>query len=104
MALEISELKQYTDRQQSTVNELVDQVDNIASESSQSNQSIPGRINTSDSGPSTDSLELSTAQALISSLKTSLADAEKNRFQPRGRDSEQGRRRYHSEQGGIGGE
>ena len=80
MALKIMELEEYTDRQQSTVNELIDQVNGVASVRSRSDRSIPGMIGTSDSGPSTDSSELSNAQALLASLQTSLVDAEKNRY------------------------
>ena len=81
VGLEVGELEQYTDRQQSTVDELVDWVNDITNVRSWSDQSIPRIIYTSDSGPSTDSSKLSTAQALIASLQTGLSDAKKNYYQ-----------------------
>ena len=61
---------------------MVDKVNDDASIRSKSDQSIPGVIDTSGT-PSTNSSELSTAQALIASLTASLADAEGNRYIPR---------------------
>ena len=82
MAIKISELERYTDRQQCTVNDLVDKVDKDPSICSRSDQSIPGMIETNGT-PSIDSLELSTSQALIASLQSSLAEAKKNRYRSR---------------------
>ena len=90
MALKVSELKRYTNQQQSTFNELVDQINDASSVRSQSDQSIPRMIDTNDSGPSTDSLELPTTQAPITSLQSSLADTEKHRYLPRNRWAYQG--------------
>ena len=47
-------------------------------------------IDTSGSGPSTDSSELSTAQALIASLTSNLADTKKNRYRPRNKQGGRG--------------
>ena len=65
MANRMGELERYTDNQQSKVNELVDQVNESSSRSFR-DRSIPGMIDTSESGGSAS--ELSTAQALIASL------------------------------------
>ena len=82
MALKISQPERYTDQQQHTIKDVVDKVNDEASVQSKSDQSIPGVIDTSDT-PLTDSLELSTAQALIASLTSSLPEAERNRYIPR---------------------
>ena len=47
MALKISQLEQYTDQQQLTINDVVDKVNNEASICSKSDPSIPGLIDTS---------------------------------------------------------
>ena len=89
IALKIGELEQYTNRQSSTVNELVDKVKDDQSICSRSNQSIPEIIDTSGT-PSIDSSKLSTAQALIASPPSSLAEAEKNCYQSRNRQGGRG--------------
>ena len=65
MANCIGELERYIDNQQTKANQLVDQV-NESSSRSWSDWSIPGMIDTSESGASL--TELSTTQALIASL------------------------------------
>ena len=99
MANQMGELEQYTNSQQSKVNELVNQV-NKSSSQSRSNQSIPEMINTSENGAS--SSELSTAQALIASLQTSLTEAQRTRPPPRGRFGGRDGGRY-GDRGGDGG-
>ena len=79
MALKVSQLERYTDQQQNTINDVVDKVNDDAS---RSDRSIPGVIKTKGTPSTSDSSELSTAQALIISLTASLVDAEKNRYIP----------------------
>ena len=81
MALKIGQLERYTDRQQEAINDVVDKVQDNTSVRSRSDKSIPGVINTNGTS-TTDSSELSTAQALIVLLTASLADAERNRHVP----------------------
>ena len=85
MALKISQLKRYTDQQQGTINDVVDKVNDDPSIRSRGDRSIPGMIETSDSPSTTDSSKLSTAQALIASLTSSLAEAERNCYRRRQR-------------------
>ena len=79
MTLKISQLERYTDQQQNTINDVVDKVND---EANRSNRSIPGVIETNGTLLTIDFSELSTAQALIASLTTSLADAERKRYIP----------------------
>ena len=97
MAMEISQLKRYTDQQQNTVNELVDKVNEDPSINSRSNWSIPWMIETNGT-PSTDSSKLSMAQALIASLQPSLAEAKKNWYRPKNKGPGRG-----GDQAGSGG-
>ena len=74
MALKITQLERFTDQQNTTLSDVIDKVND---EASRSDRSIPGIINTAGTPSTSESLALSTAQALIVSLTTSLADAEK---------------------------
>ena len=78
MVLEISQLKQYADQQQHTINDVVDKINDEASIRSKNDRSIPGMIDMSSTPSASDSSELSIAQALIKSLTSSLAEAERN--------------------------
>ena len=82
MVLKISQLEQYTDQQQHTINDVVGKVNDEASIRNKSDQSIPGVIDTSGTPSASDSLELSTEQALITSLTSSLVEAERNQHIP----------------------
>ena len=77
MALKISQLKWYTN-QEHTINDVVDKVNDEASIRSKSDWSFPEMIDTSGTPSAPDLLELSTVQALIASLTSSLAEAERN--------------------------
>ena len=77
MALKISQLEQYTDQQQHTINDMVDKVNDKASIS---DRSISGIIDTIGTPSISDSSALSTAQPLIVSLTASLVDTEKNPY------------------------
>ena len=79
MVLKVSQLERYTDQQQTTINDVVDKVND---EASRSDRSIPGVIETKGTPSTSDSFELSTAQALIVSLTASLVEAEKNHYIP----------------------
>ena len=94
-------LERYSNSQHSKVNELVNQV-NEASSRSRSDQPIPGMIDTSDSGSS--SMDLSTANALIASLRANLLEANKIQQprRPRERDDGQKGGRYGGRDGGRG--
>ena len=83
MALKISELKRYSYQQQSTINDVVDKVDNNTSICSKSDRSIPDMIKTSGTPLTIDSSEQSTTQSLIASLTLSLAEAKRSRYRPR---------------------
>ena len=78
MVLKVGQLERFTDQLQGGVNDLIDKVQDDASVRSRSDRSIPGVINIDKS--TTDSSDLSTAQALTASLTASLVDAEKNRY------------------------
>ena len=82
MALKISQLERYTNRQQVVINDVIDKVQDDDSVRSRSDRFIPGVIKTNGTPSTTNSSELSTAQALIASLTASLADAERNRYIP----------------------
>ena len=82
MALKISQLERYTNRQQEAINDVIDKVQDNTSVCSRSDKSTPGVIDINGTS-TTDSSELSTAQVLIASLTVSLADAERNRHVPR---------------------
>ena len=61
----------------------MNKVNNEASTCSKSDQSIPGMIDTSGTPSALDASELLTAQALIASLTSSLAGAERYQQIPR---------------------
>ena len=77
MALKVSQLEQFTDQQNTIINDVVDKVND---EASRSDRCIPRMINTVGTPSTSNSSALSTAQALIVSLTASLVDAEKNRY------------------------
>ena len=80
MALKITQLERFTERQNTTLNKVIDKVND---EASRGDRSIPGIIDTAGTPSTSDSSALSTAQALIVSLTASLADAESRRYVPR---------------------
>ena len=102
MALKISQLERYTDRQQEAIHDVIDKVQDNASVCSRSNRSIPGDIDTNGTS-TTDSSELSIAQTLITSLTASLADAERHQHVPRHRQPGPGRGSDHPGPAGRGG-
>ena len=76
-ALQIMRLEKYTDDQQVALNGLIDR------ESQSRSGSIPGVIETSTSTPSLgEATEMTTAQALIASLRSELSVAQQQRYDP----------------------
>ena len=90
MALKINKLERYKDQQQHTINNVVDKVNNEPSVHSMSDWFIPGVIDTSGT-PSTVSLELSTAQAMVASLLSNLEEADVNCYIPRNKQAPSGK-------------
>ena len=80
MALKITQLKRFTEKQNNTHYKVIDKVND---EASRGDRSIPGIINTVGTPSTSNSSALSTAQALIVSLTASLADAESRQYVPR---------------------
>ena len=74
MALKVGQLERSTDQLQGGLNNHIDKVQDDASVRSRSDRSIPGVIDTDKS--TSNSSDLSTAQALIASLTASLVNAE----------------------------
>ena len=79
MVLKVSQLERFTDQQNTTLNNVVDKIND---EASRSDRSIPGIINTAGTPSTSESLALSMAQALIVSLTVSLADTERGVLGP----------------------
>ena len=76
-ALQIMRLEKYTDDQQVALNGLIDR------EAQSRSGSIPGVIETSTSSPSLgEATEMTTAQALIASLRSELSVAQQQRYDP----------------------
>ena len=65
------------------INDVIDKVQEDPNICSRGDRSIPGMIETSGTPSTADSSELSTAQALIASLTSSLAKAKRNQYVPR---------------------
>ena len=78
-ALQIMRLEKYTDDQQVALNGLIDR----EAQSRSGEQSIPGVIETTTSSPSLgEATEMTTAQALIASLRSELSVAQRQRYDP----------------------
>ena len=78
-ALQLMRLEKYTDDQQVALNGLIDR----EAQSRSGERSIPGVIETTTTSPSLgDAMEMTSAQALIASLRSELSVAQRQRYDP----------------------